>query len=255
MTKGLEPLAKTKESRVNFHHLTPNFEKVQKWKKALPRIKNELQRLEIARKVYVRWSEIIDANKELQKSVAHLFFEWVIQNYCVRLGMGIRRLVDKRSDELNIYKLLEEIEGCVQCINVNSHIIQHNAEEKNSRTSKNGWHSPSQADYEKVYKRAIKEALGARRKIFSSNDVRKDKDRIQKIAKKPIERFVNETWAHLGKKKIIPPTIKQAHECLDVLISIYNKYALLLCEGKLHPLSDKMLFAEWDTLFKMPWKA
>lgn len=83
-------------------------------------------------------------------------------------------------------------------------------------------------------------------------DVKKDKQVVEKIAKKPIEAFVDEHWAHLGKKKVQAPNTNQAHRCLDALIEIHNRYALLLRKEKLS-FPKETLSKHWEELFRMPW--
>lgn len=230
--------------------LTRNFLKWDRWQKSLDRIRDELFKLELSRWVFSNLLATLKKNDKLKKFSGHPFFRWLIRNYCIQLGMGIRRLVDKRSDELNIYKLLLDIEKNTQQLTVDNYVRSFFRHDRNF----SGKHlSPSRrAYYYGTAQKAFKEAFGRPRKKLLVRDAKKDRQLIQNIAKKRIERFVDEHWAHLGKKKVQGPTTRQAHSCLDDLIRIYNKYALLLRKDKLS-LPEKTLIAHWEKPFLIPW--
>jgi hypothetical protein len=63
---------------------------------------------------------------------------------------------------------------------------------------------------------------------------------------------VDETWAHLGKKKPTVPQLCQVNEVLDLLIRIYDKYSLLAGRRKFAK-TDEQLFNGWDEPFRVPW--
>lgn len=248
-------MSKTQELTICQEYPQIGLEKLDQWDQSLKRIQKELERLEIARKVCLRWFDMIEANEALRTNSSHLFIDWTIHNYCVRLAMGIRRLVDKSSHTKNIFQLLEQIESCVCCVNVNCLIMRY-YNTKIASTSNNSWRLPTQQELKDQYKKIIREVIGKTSSGLTPNDVKKDIKTIQDIAKQPIEKYVNNNFAHLGNpnKDIPTPTIDQAHECLDTLVSIYNKYSLLLGKGKLSVPQDKVIFAGWDKLFETPWK-
>ncbi|MBC8471151.1 MAG: hypothetical protein H8D56_16950 [Planctomycetes bacterium] len=224
--------------------------KWRKWQKSLDRIRNELLKLETSRSTYSNLLTILKKNDKLQKFSGHPFFRWLIRNYCIQLGMGIRRLVDKRSDELNIFTLLLDIENNTQQITIEKYVRSFFPYDTNfSGKNLSTWR---RAHYYETAQKAFKEAFSRPRKILLIRDVEKDRKLVQKIAKKTIEVFVDEHWAHLGKKKVQGPTINQAHKCLDALIAIHNKYALLLRKEKLS-LPKKILTSYWEELFQIPW--
>lgn len=249
-------MSKTQELTICQEYPQIGLEKLAKWDQSLKRIQKELERLEIARKVCLRWFDMIEANEALRTNSSHVFIDWTKHNYCVRLGMGIRRLVDKRSDTMNIFQLLGQIKSCVCCVNVNCLIMRY-YNNKIASTSNNSWRLPTQQELKNQYKKIIREVIGTTSSGLTPNDVNKDIKTIEEIAKKSIEKYVDNNFAHLGKKKKsdnLIPTINQAHKCLDTLVSIYNKYSLLLGKGKLSVPQDKVIFAGWDKLFETPWK-
>ncbi|NQT03332.1 MAG: hypothetical protein HQ580_14990 [Planctomycetes bacterium] len=224
--------------------------KWRKWQKSLDRIRNELLKLEISRGTYSNLLTILKKNDKLQKFSGHPFFGWLNRNYNIQLGMGIRRLVDKRSDDLNIYKLMSDIENNTQQITIDKYVRSFFPHDK--YFSANRLSKFRREFYYRDANKAFKEAFNRPRKILLVRDVEKDKQIIQKIAKKTIEAFVDEHWAHLGKKKVQGPTTNQAHKCLDALIEIHNRYALLLRKEKLS-LPQKTLISHWEELFRIPW--
>lgn len=82
-----------------------DFLKWEKWQKSLDRIRNELLKLESSRSTYSNLHTILKKNNELQKFLGHPFFRWLVRNYCIQLGIGIRKLVDKRSNDLTYTSL------------------------------------------------------------------------------------------------------------------------------------------------------
>lgn len=229
-----------------------DFNKWKKWQNNLGRINKELLSLDRGRRVFDKIHGIIEKNANIHKFHQHLFFDWMIHNYCVRLGMGIRRLVDARSNQLNIYKLLLDIKDNTGLVTIENYVISFFPHDKNFFLDK---HKKSYhvSHLEKVALRAFKEAFGRPRKKLLVRDVSTDRIKIESIAKARIENFVDKNWAHLDKKRVAAPTIQEAHQCLDTLIDIYNRYSLLLCRQKFSPPSDNILFTRWENLFRISW--
>jgi len=228
----------------------PDFQKWDKWQQNLKRIDDELQNLDRARRLYFKFCEIVKRNKNLKNHSEHPFIDWLSFNYCVRLGMGIRRLVDKRSNKLNIYRLLLDVKDYTRQINVDN-CTEYFVRQKNNTIGQR----PSiyySRHCRELTMRAFKEAFGRKRKTLLVRDVDQDLKFVEK-GKAKIEKFVDENWAHMGKKNVSAPTTKDAHKCLDILIKIYNKYSLLLFQHKFLPLDENILFLRWETIFRIHW--
>ena len=229
---------------------TPDFQKWEKWQQSIKQIDDELQSLDRARRVYFRFCEILEKNSKLRAYWRDTFFDWLSYNYCIRLGMGIRRLVDKCSSKLNIYKLLLDIQVHTLQINVDNYAKYLARQKLNETGQKPSKHHANH--YRELALRAFKKAFCRRRSTLLPKDLNKDIQSVEKVKAK-IEKYVDENWAHMGNRNVPAPTTKDAHKCLDTLLNIYNKYSLLLCKGPFLPLGDSEIFLRWEAPFLIPW--
>ncbi len=225
-----------------------------KWRKSLERIGVSLHNLDGSRRIHSEFLDILKTNKKLHRYSKHSFFAWIFRNYSVSFMVEIRRLVDTRSDQLNLYQLLSKIAENTQQITVDNYVRSCFPHDKNFSEKR-----LSQYRKESYYgnaNKAFKEAFGRTRITLMRRDVEKDKQIIKKVAKDIIEDFVSSHVVHLdkytGKEKPQALTASLAHECLDDLIKIYNKYALLLRVKKLS-LHKQTLVSLWDEPFRLPW--
>jgi len=230
-----------------------NFQKWDKWRKSLKRIGIALQNLDGSRRIHSEFLDILKKNKKLHRYSKHPFFAWIFGNYAVWFMVGIRRLVD-RSNELNLYELLLDIEKNTQQITVDNYVKSFFPHDRNF--SKNRLSQYRKAIYYGDAYKAFKEAFGRPRKILMLKDVEKDKQIVEKVAKDIIEKFVSKHLVHFDKhtnmEKYRVLTRNLAYECLDTLIEIYNKYALLLRTNKLS-FHKQTLVSLWDEPFRLPW--
>jgi len=231
-----------------------NFKKWNKWRKSLKCIGVALQNLDGSCRIHSEFLDILKKNKKLHRYSKHPFFAWIFTNYAVWFMVGIRRLVDKGSNELNLYKLLLDIENNTQQITVDNYVRSFFPHDRNF--SKNHLSQYRKATYYGDAYKAFKEAFGKPREILMLRDVEKDKQIVEKVAKDIIENFVSKHLVHFDKhtdmEKYQALTRKLAHECLDTLIEIYNKYALLLRIKKLF-LHKQTLVSLQDEPFRLPW--
>ena len=231
-----------------------DFPKWNKWRRSLDRIGIALHNLDGKRRIHCEFLDILKNNKKLHRYSRHPFFEWTFKNCTVCLMVGIRRLVDVRSNELNLYKLLLDIEENTQQITVDNYVRSCFPHDRNF--SGNRLSEFRKAKYYGDAHKAFKEAFGRARKTLMPRDVRRDKQTVEKLAKQHIERFVSECLVHFDKeskpRRYEGFTIRMVPECLDALIELHNKYAVLLRNKKLS-LHKQTLVSLWDEPFRLPW--
>lgn len=202
-------------------------------------------------------------SNNLKKCPSDLFFVWSWNCYIVYLGMGIRRLIDKRSNEKNLYQLLEDFKDDAHQLSVDNYAEYmfkkcHEERIKNCQDKTNSEKGFLRESYRKDIREEactiFKEALGREVQFVRCCDVEEDIKKIEegpKNPKKGIEKLVDECWAHLGKKKPSAPQLREVHEDLDLLIRIYNRYSLLTAGHKFDPHEEE-LFDQWDAPFRIP---
>jgi len=198
--------------------------------------------------------DIIKNNKKLHKLSRHPFFQWVPNNYAISFMVGIRRLVDERSNELNLYKLLLDIAKNTKQITVDNYVRSFFPHDRNF--SKEHFSPYRKANYYGNANSIFEEALGRSRINLMLSDVEEDKQIVKGVAKDIIEKFVCKKIVHFDKKSNVDkchiPTSKLAHGCLDIMMEIYNKYALLLRGERLNPYKQTLV-SLWDEPFRLPW--
>lgn len=238
-----------------------DFQKWEVWRRNLDRIKQELLRLYRAREMFKRLHSLFSNHKNLKKCPNKIFFTHLWNTFIVYLGMGIRRLVDKRSEALNLYKLLEDMKKNVGqlCVDNYADYLFKKCHEKrrgsNNTTNceeKSMWGKLDRKYAHEMACRAFEDALGKKDQAIPGHDVENDIKNIKANAK-PVVEVVDKCWAHIDVTKPTAPKFADVDKCLDHLIKIYNKYSLLTT-GNVFPEPDiQRLFAGWDAPFGMTW--
>jgi hypothetical protein len=225
----------------------PDFQKWEKWQKILKAIDDELLRLDHSRKIFLKVWDVINQNSELKKHLNGVYLYWLIHNYCVKLGMGIRRLVDQWDDAPSISNLLDDIEKNIQQINVDN-LAKYFANSR-SKDKSVDWNTHCC----NLALGAYKKAFGGRRKKLLLRDLKKDID-LACIETKKIKDYVDKNWAHTDKNKdrFEIPKVLKAHDCLDSLIKIYTRYSLLIGGHEFNPYPENFL-TDWDEPLRILW--
>lgn len=227
----------------------------QEWHNGLDEINTEILRLDTARRIYSKLSDVVDKNTELQKCAKGLYFNWLIHNYCTRQGMGIRRLAERGKPEnlknLNLRNLLKQIEAAPQILCVGNYVKFF--VKKNSTKPSSLWRPAPAEHFLELAHRAFSEALCEGKTVITKKEVSADLRKLWNTAK-PIVDYVNEKFAHMGEfdPKNPIPIINEAHACIDLIIGIYDKYALMLGKNKFQGLPESFL-TDWDKPLRIPW--
>lgn len=237
-------------------------QKWKEWRHNLDRIEQNLILLYTAREMFKRLYSLFNNHENLKKCPNKIFFTHLWNTYVVYLGMGIRRLVDKGSKALNLYKLLEDMKKNIGQLCVDNYaeyffkkchekrIESNNTNNCEKKFLRESYHR----DAHKMACRAFEDALGREIRFVRCCDVEEDIKKIEKGPKEKIEKFVNKCWAHMDTKKPVKIELDVVHKALDLLISIYNKYSLLTAGGVFDQQDiDIKLFAGWDAPFRIPW--
>jgi hypothetical protein len=229
--------------------INPDFPKWASWQRKLDRIKKELRMLYFAKGMFER----LNNRFKNQNSLVSIHLQ---NTYIVYLAMGIRRLIDKISKTRNLYQILENIKENASQISVENHaqymFIRHeeyiNHSSAETTRQKKILIESRRKDELKLARRAFREALGNRIQNLRCCDVEKDICKIKDIRER-IGKLADKRWAHMDGGK--PPEIKfrEAHKDFSLLISICNKYSLLIEVPELE-LDDNTFFSGWDKPFR-----
>lgn len=181
-----------------------NIQKWEKWQKALDKIEDELRRLRTSRRTFLKVREIFKNDKDPNPLSEEVYYNWLEHNYCVRIAMSIRRLIDNYSREMNIGEFLKDILENTDQINID---------------------------------------ICTQREMLEKSDVENDLDDLKTFCK-PIKDYVDKYFAHMDNVTVPVPTIEEGHKAIDTLVGIYNKYSLILCRNKLSFPDDNILFGD-----------
>jgi hypothetical protein len=172
--------------------------------------------------------------------------------------MGIRRLIDKTSGAQNLYQVLENIKDNACRISIENHaqymfISKRHKERINNFPDKTTNQKrilikSYQKDELRLARRAFKKALGKKVQSLRCCDVEEDICKIIQDIKCRIGKLTDKCWAHMDGARPLNIKFCEAHKDLDLLISIYNKYSLLIGVSEFEP-DDSVFFNQWDAPF------
>jgi len=98
---------RTKEMQLPDMQGVPEGQPLDRWKEWLTVIKDETLRMDVRRRVWRRYIEILNSNATLRE--AGLFHLWLTENYAAAQVLAVRRQVDRRQDVISLRRLLEAI--------------------------------------------------------------------------------------------------------------------------------------------------
>lgn len=213
----------------------------QKWRRWLPRLKDDISDLYHGLQIYKDLIEIVKANPETLKPP--VFFNWAENNFLAIFCVGIRRLSDKDPRSISLRRLLQEMLWRPDVVSRRSYVMLQNR--RGIRASHyRGILNPFKA-FDEV---AIKD-----KSRISAMLVRKDLASLKK-AEVRIRRLVSKRIAHnapLNQIRKFPKKqqIEEALELFDRLLAKYN--TLLTGEGFSTFYATPQY--EWRTVLQKPW--
>lgn len=212
-----------------------------KWRRWLPRLKDDISDLYHGLQIYKDLVEIVKADPETLKPP--VFFNWAENNFLAIFCIGIRRLADEDLRSISLYRLLQEISWRPDIVNRRSYIMLQSRRGIQSSMYK-GILNPFKA-FDEV---AVKD-----KSRISAMLVRKDLAVLKKVEGR-IRRLVNKRIAHhapLSQIRKFPKKrqIEEALEYFDRLLAKYN--TLLTGEGFSTFYATPQY--DWRTVFQRPW--
>jgi len=224
-----------------------------RWREALHPIRQELYFLAISREVFSKFENTLSANKRLQRLSEHLFINWIVHNYAVRIGMSIRRITSEHnSTKSNLRHLLKQIKKKPGVVSVENMVRSRMHDRPIPQPPSGASVESIRQEAERIFSETINRE-GA--KELTAEQVGDDIERINELSKRII-RYASAVFAHMGKFDVSEdiPKINEAHECIDVLITVFDKYSRLLNAPTEFTIpDDNVLFCDWQKLFSFPW--
>ena len=156
--------------------------------------------------VFKEVRHIINNNKNIQKPT--LFPRWILNNYAHSIAVGIRRLSDKDTRSISLYKLIDDISKNREAITRSYYVSRYNK-----------WMRK-----EGLADRDFDQFANKRDNILSLYQLQRDMNKLRKDTFR-ITRFVNKYIAHcdICQKRCKPPTFNDVDNVLKDHDGLYCK--------------------------------
>lgn len=202
---------------------------IDRWKEWLRVIKDEILRMDVRRKIWQRYIEILNSNETLRE--AGLFHQWLTENYAAAQVLAVRRQVDRRRGVVSMRRLLEAIASQSAAI----------SRERFVRISFGGNEKLAARWVEDLF-----EASSLRAQVVHDDVLRLDavSDDVRAYGNARLAHWSQQPWS-------ASVTYGQLHMAIDTLGSLLGRYSGLLF-GPVQS-SDVMLPPGWERVFRMPW--
>lgn len=216
-----------------------NREKVRlrrKWRRWLEHIGNDLGELLTGHDIIEFVLKTANRNKKIRSP--NLFIHWIIENYAVRVTVGIRRLTDNDRRAISLYRLLEDIADHPQAITRSYYVSSY----RDKRLVKAGL---ADRDFDNFANRGSN--------LVSIHKLTRDMKRLKSTTDR-IRKFTNKWFAHWDPSRRIRrlPTFEDAKVALEAIDKIFCKYYLLLKHGGMTTRKPVLQY-DWKEPLRNPW--
>ena len=207
--------------------------KRRKWRRWLDRLYPEIQSLVIARHIYLKVGAIVQHNSRIQTPGD--FAAWITRNYVLATSVSVRKLCDRRSDSISLYRLLDEIRRDPSVVTRRTFLQLYSVEDRC------------------LAHRSFDRIAGTGRARLPASVVELD-IQVLKRTERGIRRYVNKYAAHLDARNVRRrlPTFADLDSCVDQLHRLYVKYERLLSSRRPNNLLPTWQY-EWTRVFRIPW--
>lgn len=200
-------------------------------------IHDEIATLVLGRQIWRRYSAIVDdAHPQVRESGGE-FHRWVRRNHAQAIGSGIRRQADVRPDVVGLARLLDRMARYPRALTFERYVETGTHEDEGDRLRR--W-APFAVDGGGMLDPTVP--------AIDLEDLR--------IELAPILRWVNKTIAHHDHRKVtveeeLGITFQTLHEAVDYLITLFNRYSLLLTHT--YVSMDDIITDPWEYAFHFKW--
>lgn len=201
----------------------------------IERIENSLTILFSSRASYREYLEILNANPRL-KSGNH-FLTWIADNYLYSAAMSLRRLLDRSSGTISIYKLLDALQSNSHLLSKTSYISRFIADGSDSNLAEicfSGLAGSSHA--EGLNLQILRDQLDS----FSINWER-------------LKTYINERIAHEARNPSEElPTISDLDICIDRAAEVMKIIIAFMKFASIKSFEPVVQYS-WREIFSFPW--
>ena len=208
--------------------------KIEKWKKWLIQIRDDVEMLSEHQRIFSDLRDIVSNNKHLKNHKMNPFVRFLWNIYFGNSAITIRRQI-KRHQDNSFVQLLYEIKNDPQLL-ARKHFLD--------------LFSPTErAEADIVFSQ---EFSGLDKDHINPEEVENDLYRLQTLGKKVEDVADKRVANHDMQPPKSEPKLKEVNECIDYLVELTIKYWFLFMGEKI----DKDLTSfpdDWQEIFRQPW--
>lgn len=208
--------------------------KLEKWRRWLKPIYNDIVSLLMNRDTFWGIQEIIKSNVYSKIETRGHVYEYIGHTYVAYMAMGIRRQIKQDKDSISLLRLLTEIKENPQILSREYYVGLY----KGSNVAE--------------FAGDFFDPLSGKYKAHISPDmVGSDIEKLREIVSK-VEAFADRRIAHHDTREPDLPRFKDMDESLGALEEMYKKYHSALTAECIANLTPTVSY-DWTEIFTVPW--
>jgi hypothetical protein len=209
-------------------------DRTSKWKRWLNDLRDEVSQLLISREVYIEVRNIVAANPAVRTN--NRLITWMTWNYVQGMLIGVRRLVDSRTDTISLVRLLREMEMHSDLLTREAHVQLYSEDDTE-------WQAHGTFD----------NLAGEGASAYPRDKLLNDRERLLVLWKK-LKPLANKRIAHLDEAKNVGslPKYQDLDDIVDEIERQVKHYCLLI-EARDYVSLQPVPQYDWKAIFRVPW--
>jgi len=212
-----------------------------KWRRWLQAIGRDIGWLLTSHDVFLAIQEAFKKNKDIRQPT--LVYRWITSNYAAQVSTGVRRLVDKDTRTVSLYRLLQDISEHPDVITRRYFVERHirgSPKEEQADEAELGHH-----DCDRFTRKGSDEV--------NKSKLSADQRRLRRDTRR-IGTFVDKWIAHrdADQRRFSVPTYADVGEALRDIDQICCEYALLLTGSDMTTWKPVLQY-DWREPLRHPW--
>lgn len=206
--------------------------KLDKWKRWLDRIEEEITELFVIREIFYEVQRMVEENPRIQKPSS--FYSFLAKGYTAAAAMGVRRQLKCDGTSISFLRLMNEII------------------ENPTLLSREHFVGLGEAENAELLNRVFDRHADKSGKYVDVHRMKSDRDGLKQKGKK-CETFADRYIAHLDKRGMPGiPSFAELDTCIDFLGELLKRYVLLLRADTLLSVLPTYQY-DWKAIFREPW--
>ena len=220
-------------------------EQLLKLKDWIERIRGEITKLFFHDHVFWEVQDIIRTNPRLEQSKSY-FYEWMGDAFVYSAAMFVRRQIDMRRDSISLLRLLRELSRNPTLINRENFLDR--------TTLRNTVLARINSKHTNKAEEIFDEFVGIGKNHLERDEINDDIKQLMDQSRR-FKEFADHYVAHHSSKEMPSdnPTFSDLDDCIDFMVSLLEKYYLLVTGNRMPSLSKESFDPIWKDIFTFAW--